>query len=86
VRVLTYEWRDAGGRAQRSRLRTTLLEAVRFPAAALVELYHRCWEPEGAFKEIKGPLAGRPMPRRAREPKRVLPERDGLLLGPSGAR
>jgi hypothetical protein len=81
VRVIRYRWTDAGGAVQQARLLTSLLDAPAHPAAALVELYHRRWEHELVFKEIKGQLAGRPMQIRAKDPLRVLQEVDALLLG-----
>jgi Transposase DDE domain len=46
VRVLLYQWRDRRGRLQQARLLTSLLDAERYPAAELLELYHRRWEQE----------------------------------------
>ncbi len=81
VRVLRYQWADERGALRQARLVTSLVDARAHPAAALVELYHRRWEQEGAFKEVKGQLAGRPMHLRAKDPRRVLQELDALLLG-----
>ena len=82
VRVLRYRWTDDQGRVHESRLRTSLLDAVRHPAAALVAWYHRRWEHELVFAEIKAQLAGRATQIRASDPVRVCQEVDGLLLGP----
>lgn len=60
---------------------TSLLDAAAHPAAVLVDLYHRRWEQELVFGEIKGQLAGRPMHIRAHEPQRVCQEVEALLLG-----
>jgi Transposase DDE domain len=46
VRVIRYQWIDAKGKQQESRLVTSLLEAVAHPARELMELYHRRWEHE----------------------------------------
>lgn len=81
VRVLCYRWTDAHGKVQESRLLTSLLDAAAHPAAELVALYHRRWEQELVFAEIKGQLAGRPMHIRAADPLRVCQEVDALLLG-----
>jgi len=81
VRVITYEWTDGHGKAHKSRLLTSLLCHTRDPAPALVELYHRRWEVEGVFREIKEGLAGRVTHVRAHDPRRALQELDGLLLG-----
>src|SRR5262249_10150039 len=64
-----------------ARLLSSLLEAAAHPAAQLVELYHRRWEQELVFGEIKGQLAGRPMHIRAEEPLCVCQEVEALLLG-----
>jgi DDE family transposase/transposase IS4-like protein len=81
VRVITYCWTDAQGKVHTSRLLTSLLDAAAHPARVLVELYHRRWEQEGVFREIKSALAGRVTQVRAQEPRRALQELDGLLLG-----
>lgn len=81
VRVLRYQWTDDQGRCHDSRLVTSLLDAAVPPAAALVALYHRRWEQELVFGEIKGRLAGRPMQIRAQDPRRVCQEVEALLLG-----
>ncbi len=81
VRVIRYQWADERGQVQQARLVTSLLDAQAHPAAALVALYHRRWEHELVFKEIKGQLAGRPMQIRAKDPVRVVQEVDALLLG-----
>ena len=81
VRVITYAWTDEEGKAHASRLLTGLLDADRHPAAVLVDLYHRRWEQEGVFREIKSALAGRVTQVRAQDPLRAMQELDGLLLG-----
>jgi hypothetical protein len=81
VRVLTYAYTDEQGRRHTSRLLTGLLDAASHPARVLVELYHRRWEQEGVFREVKAALAGRATQLRAHEPRRALQELDGLLLG-----
>lgn len=81
VRVICYQWTDERGQPHQARVVTSLLEAAAHPAAALVELYHRRWEQEVVFKEIKGQLASRPMHIRAQDPFRVCQEVEALLLG-----
>ena len=81
LRVITYCWTDQEGKTHSSRLLTSLLDAVRHPASVLVDLYHRRWEQEGVFREIKGALKGRTTQVRAQDPLRALQELDGLLLG-----
>jgi hypothetical protein len=81
VRVIRYQWTDARGQRRESRLVTSLLDAAADPAAELMELYHRRWEQELVFGQIKGQLAGRPMHIRAKDPLRVCQEVEALLLG-----
>jgi DDE family transposase/transposase IS4-like protein len=81
VRVIRYQWVDAKGKLQQARLVTSLLDAATHPAAELMALYHRRWEQELVFGEIKGQLAGRPMQIRAKDPQRVCQEVEALLLG-----
>jgi len=49
----------AGRRTGVYRLGTTLLDHQRFPAPALVTLYHERWEVESTYLEIKSTLLGR---------------------------
>ena len=81
VRVITYTWTDEKGKVHTSRLLTSLLDAARHPAGVLVDLYHRRWEQEGVFREIKSALAGRVTQVRAQDPLLALQELEGLLLG-----
>ena len=81
LRVIHYQWTDDKGKVQQARLLTSLRDAAAYPAAELVALYHRRWEQETVFREIKGQLADRPTHIRAQEPLRVCQEVDGLLLG-----
>jgi len=81
VRVITYAYTDEEGKVHTSRLLTSLLDAARHPAMVLVDLYHRRWEQEGVFREIKSALEGRVMQVRAQDPLRAMQELDGLLLG-----
>lgn len=49
---------SAGARSSRYRLVTTLLDPRQAPASDLVELYHRRWEIETAYCELKSSLLG----------------------------
>lgn len=82
VRVLEYTFRDPGrpGAGQRHRLLTTLLDARRDPARALIELYHERWECELAIDELKTHQRQRPV-LRSQTPAGVVQELCGLLLG-----
>lgn len=81
VRVIAYEWTDEKGKVHTSRLLTSLLDCQLHPARTLVNLYHRRWEQEGIFREIKSQLTSRTTQIRAEEPLRVLQEIEGLLMG-----
>ena len=82
VRVITAEIvvaTSAGQVASVYRLATTLLDEHRHPAFDLVKLYHRRWEIETAFLEIKSTiLGGRVL--RARTPTGVEQEIYALLV------
>jgi len=82
VRVIAAEITIAtsGGRATASyRLATTLLDPSRWPAAALVALYHQRWEIETAYLELKASiLGGRVL--RARTPQGIDQEVYALLV------
>ncbi|WP_285475559.1 IS4 family transposase, partial [Actinoplanes sp. NBRC 101535] len=61
------------------RLITTLLDAHRYPAAALVQLYHQRWEIETAYLELKSTiLGGRVL--RSRTPDGIDQEIHALLI------
>ena len=81
VRVIAYQWIDDKGKTHKSRLLTSLLDSTKDPASVLVELYHRRWEQELVFREIKGELKDRKTHVRAEDPLRAMQELDGLLLG-----
>ncbi len=49
----------AGNHTGIYRLGTTLLDPQRFPAFAIVKLYHERWEVESTYLEIKSTLLGR---------------------------
>ena len=81
VRVVECEITIATSAGQHTgvyRLATTLLDWRRYPAAELVTLYHRRWEIETAFLELKSSiLGGRVL--RARTPAGVAQEVYALL-------
>jgi hypothetical protein len=69
---------DGGHRSGHYRLLTTLTDPRRHPAAEVVELYHRRWEIETAYLELKSTiLGGRVL--RARTPQGVDQEVYALL-------
>lgn len=81
VRVVVYGWTDATGRVRESRLVTDLLDPATDPAEELVARYHKRWEEELVFGELKSQLSARVTHVRAHDPVRALAELDGLLLG-----
>ena len=69
----------AGRRTGVYRLATTLLDHHRYPAAELIQLYHRRWEIETAYLELKSSiLGGRVL--RARTPVGIEQELYALLV------
>jgi hypothetical protein len=69
----------AGRRTGVYRLATTLLDPHRYPAAELIQLYHRRWEIETAYLELKSSiLGGRVL--RARTPTGIEQEVYALLV------
>lgn len=54
VRIIEYELRGVSNtRHKKHRLMTTLLDATKFPAAELAELYHQRWELELVIDELE---------------------------------
>ena len=76
VRLIQY--RIKGFRA--STLITSMLDAERFPASDIVELYHKRWEIEMAYDEIKTHTLEREETIRSRSADLVLQEVHGLLI------
>jgi hypothetical protein len=76
VRVITY--RHAG--SAESRLITTLLDHVRYPAQELVQLYHERWELELSYDELKVHLLERNECLRSKTVDGVMQEIWGVLL------
>jgi len=81
VRIIEYTLREParGGRAQKHRLLTTLLDEKLHPARTLIELYHVRWEEELAIDELKTHAMERPV-LRSQTPAGVVQEIYGLLL------
>lgn len=75
VRVIQYEL-DGGSQ----RLMTSLLDADRWPAEAVIALYHERWEIELAYGELKTHLMERREALRSKSPEGVRQEVWGVLL------
>lgn len=82
VRIIEYTHNDPTrpGHGVPNRLLTDLLDPVAFPARELVVLYHRRWEQELAFDEIKTHLNGRDPHLRSKTPGGAVQELYGLLV------
>lgn len=76
VRILDYQ--HEGG--EPSRLFTTLLDHVLYPADDIIALYHERWEIEIAYDELKTHLLERKECLRSKKPEGVEQEVWGLLL------
>jgi len=63
------------------RLITSLLDPQEFPALLLASEYHQRWEVENTIDEVKTHLLGRKVPIRSLNPREVVQEIYGLLLG-----
>lgn len=63
------------------RLITSLLDFGQFPALLLAQEYHQRWELENTIDEVKTHLLGRKVPIRSLNPREVVQEIYGLLLG-----
>jgi Transposase DDE domain len=61
-------------------LLTSLVDAKRYPAKEIVELYHERWELELGFDEVKSEMLEREETIRSRKPSGVEQELWGLLL------
>ena len=60
---------------------TSLLNIEQFPATLLAAEYHQRWEVENTIDEIKTHLLGRKTPIRSLNPREVIQEVYGWLLG-----
>ena len=65
----------------RYRLITSLLDIEKFPAHLLAYQYHQRWEVENRIDELKVHLLGRKTHIRSQNPREVVQEVYGLLLG-----
>jgi hypothetical protein len=80
VRVIEYT-SDTDGKPQIYRLITSLTDIVLFPALLLAMEYHQRWEVENTLDELKVHLLGRKTPIRSLNPREVVQEVYGWLLG-----
>jgi hypothetical protein len=80
VRVIEYTI-DTDGEPQTYRLITSLTDIVLFPAILLATEYHRRWEVENTIDELKVHLLGRKTLIRSLNPREVVQEVYGWLLG-----
>jgi hypothetical protein len=80
VRIIEYTI-DADEKAQTYRLITSLTDMTVFPALLLASQYHQRWEIEGTIDELKTHLLGRKTPIRSLNPREVVQEIYGWLLG-----
>lgn len=83
VRVIEYtiEHPDKPGEQLTYRLITSLLNMELFPAELLAKEYHQRWEVENTIDELKIHLLGRKTPIRSQNPREVVQEVYGWLLG-----
>lgn len=80
VRVIEYTIENDGEPVV-YRLITSLLDPVAFPALVLAMEYHKRWEVEGTIDELKVHLLGRKTLIRSLNPREVVQEIYGWLLG-----
>lgn len=83
VRVIEYtiDSPDQPEVQQVYRLITSLMDTEQFPALLLATEYHGRWEVEGTIDELKVHLLGRKTPIRSQNPREVVQEIYGWLLG-----
>jgi len=83
VRVIPYTMThtNKSGQPKKYRLITTLLDSECFAARLLATEFHRQWEEELTIDELKTHLLGRKLPIRSENPREVVQEICGLLLG-----
>lgn len=80
VRVIEYTI-DTDDQPQIYRLITSLTDTVLFPSLLLATEYHRRWEVENTIDELKVHLLGRKTLIRSLNPREVVQEIYGWLLG-----
>ena len=83
IRVIEYiaEHPEKPGEQITYRLITSLLDIEQFPATLLAIEYHQRWEVENTIDELKTHLLGRKTPIRSLNPREVVQEVYGWLLG-----
>lgn len=83
VRVIEYtiEQQEKPEEQLTYRLITSLLNIEQFPATLLAAEYHQRWEVENTIDELKTHLLGRKTPIRSLNPREVVQEVYGWLLG-----
>ena len=79
--IVTKEGQDLAQEQLTYRLITSLLAIENFPATLLAQEYHQRWEVENTIDEIKVHLLGRKTPVRSQNPREVVQEVYGWLLG-----
>jgi len=82
VRLIEYTHNDPtrAGCGEKHRLLTDLLDPADLPALEAPLVYHKRWDHELVFDEIKTHLNGRPVHLRSKTPRGVVQELYGLLL------
>ena len=80
VRVIEYTI-DTDSEQKIYRLITSLTDIPLFPAVLLAKEYHQRWEVENTIDELKVHLNGRKTPIRSQNPREVVQEVYGWLLG-----
>lgn len=80
VRIIEYTI-DSDIEPKTYRLITSLMDITVFPALLLAAEYHQRWEIEGTIDELKTHLLGRKTPVRSLNPREVVQEIYGWLLG-----
>jgi Insertion element 4 transposase N-terminal/Transposase DDE domain len=80
VRIIEYTI-DSDEEPKTYRLITSLMDIVTFPALLLAAEYHQRWEIESTIDELKTHLLGRKTPIRSLNPREVIQEIYGWLLG-----
>ena len=80
LRVIEYTI-DSEEEQKTYRLITSLLDTTLYPALLLASEYHRRWEVENTIDELKTHLLGRQTPIRSLNPREVVQEVYGWLLG-----
>jgi hypothetical protein len=80
VRVIEYSI-ETDGELKTYRLITSLMDLDLFPALLLAQQYHQRWEIENTIDELKTHLLGRKTPIRSLNPREVVQEIYGWLLG-----